>query len=88
VKVALLCVQDNATDRPTMTDVAAMLGSDGVPLPDPLPPPHYQLRVSGDDYDDGGRGSPAGGGFRPSRWRFTDSCSTNDVTITTIEEGR
>ncbi|XP_015694662.2 cysteine-rich receptor-like protein kinase 10, partial [Oryza brachyantha] len=85
VKVALLCVQDNATDRPAMTDVAAMLGSDGVPLPDPLPPPHYQLRVSS-DY---GADDVAGDGDRRSRWRFTDSCSTNnDVTITTIEEGR
>uniref|UniRef100_A0A0D9WZU4 non-specific serine/threonine protein kinase n=1 Tax=Leersia perrieri TaxID=77586 RepID=A0A0D9WZU4_9ORYZ len=91
VKVALLCVQDNATDRPTMTDVAAMLGSDGVPLPDPLPPPHYQLRVSSDygcDDDGGVGGAGAGAGDGRSRWRFTDSCSTNDVTITTIEEGR
>jgi len=25
IKVAMLCVQDNATDRPTMVDVTAML---------------------------------------------------------------
>ncbi|KAL5198538.1 hypothetical protein ABZP36_002050 [Zizania latifolia] len=89
VKVALLCVQDNAMDRPVMADVAAMLASDGVRQPDPAPPPHFQLRVTAATCDD----ERTLGGEREarSRWRFTDtaeSCSTNDVTITTIEEGR
>ncbi|KAF7000647.1 hypothetical protein CFC21_016510 [Triticum aestivum] len=84
VKVALLCVQDNAMDRPTMTDVTAMLGNDGVPLPDPRRPPHFHLRVTSDDEEDGAGGS----GARTRSTHFTGSCSTNDVTISTIEEGR
>uniref|UniRef100_A0A453BDE9 Uncharacterized protein n=1 Tax=Aegilops tauschii subsp. strangulata TaxID=200361 RepID=A0A453BDE9_AEGTS len=84
VKVALLCVQDNAMDRPTMTDVTAMLGNDGVPLPDPRRPPHFHLRVTSDDEEDGAGGS----GTRTRSTHFTGSCSTNDVTISTIEEGR
>ncbi|XP_044965500.1 putative cysteine-rich receptor-like protein kinase 20 [Hordeum vulgare subsp. vulgare] len=84
VKVALLCVQDNAMDRPTMTDVTAMLGNDGVPLPDPRRPPHFHFRVTSDDEDDGAGES----GMRTRSTHFTRSCSTNDVTISTIEEGR
>ncbi|ONM57999.1 cysteine-rich receptor-like protein kinase 19 [Zea mays] len=84
VKVALLCVQESATDRPTMADVTAMLATAGDaasagPLPDPKRPPHFSLRVattSGSDDDCG------------SRTRFTTSCSTNDLTITSIHEGR
>ena len=55
VKVALLCVQDSATDRPTMVDVTAMLatsrdgGAAALSLPDPRRPPHFSLRVSSSD---------------------------------------
>jgi hypothetical protein len=87
IKVALLCVQDNASDRPTMTDAAAMLGNDGVLLPDPRRPPHFHLRVTSDDEDDG-----VGGSWTRTRssTHFTGgtSCSTNEMTISTIEEGR
>ncbi|XP_051215541.1 putative cysteine-rich receptor-like protein kinase 20 isoform X1 [Lolium perenne] len=87
IKVALLCVQDNANDRPTMTEATAMLGNDGVPLPDPRRPPHFHLRVTSDDEDEDGVG---GSGVRTrSSMHFTGgSCSTNDMTISTIEEGR
>ena len=80
VKVALLCVQDSAADRPTMADVTAMLAAAGDgggggasgPLPDPRRPPHFSLRAT------------AGGGGT------TSSCfSTNDLTISSsIQEGR
>ncbi|TVU38653.1 hypothetical protein EJB05_12037, partial [Eragrostis curvula] len=82
VRVALLCVQDNATDRPTMADVTAMLASAAGDLPDPRRPPHFRLRVSSSDDD---------GGWSEARTRSTQgttSCSTNDLTITTIQEGR
>lgn len=87
VKVALLCVQDNATDRPTMAEVTAMLaagggGADAAGLPDPRRPPHFRLRVSSSDDD---------GGWSEARTRSshgTTSCSTNELTITTIQEGR
>ncbi|XBI97139.1 hypothetical protein VPH35_033330 [Triticum aestivum] len=82
VTVALLCVQDNAMDRPTMSDVTAMLGHDGVPLPEPRWPPHFHLRVTSDDEEDRAGRS----GTRSTH--FTGSCSTNDMTISTIQEGR
>ncbi|TKW35124.1 hypothetical protein SEVIR_2G350800v4 [Setaria viridis] len=86
VKVALLCVQDSAADRPTMADVTAMLaaGCDGggsSSLPDPKRPPHFSLRVSSSE-----DGSEAG--RTRSSSHATTSCSTNDLTVTTIQEGR
>ncbi|XP_062188286.1 putative cysteine-rich receptor-like protein kinase 20 [Phragmites australis] len=76
VKVALLCVQDNAMDRPAMADVTAMLAATEA-LPDPRRPPHFSLRVSSSD-DGSGGGSEV----------RTRSHGTNELTITTIQEGR
>ena len=86
IMVALLCVQDNANDRPTMTEATAMLGNDEVPLPDPKQPPHFHFRVTSDDEEDGVGGSR--GRTRSSTHFTVGSCSTNDMTISTIEEGR
>ncbi|CAD6217788.1 unnamed protein product [Miscanthus lutarioriparius] len=86
VKVALLCVQDSAADRPTMADVTTMLQATG-PLPDPKRPPHFSLRVAtaatSSSDDDGGSGLRT-----RTRTQCTTSCSTNDLTITSIHEGR
>ncbi|KAL9298271.1 hypothetical protein ACSQ67_024167 [Phaseolus vulgaris] len=38
IHIALLCVQENATYRPTMSDVVVMLGSDNMTLPKPKHP--------------------------------------------------
>nr|GLL29645.1 G-type lectin S-receptor-like serine/threonine-protein kinase At1g67520 [Ipomoea trifida] len=38
IQVGLLCVQDSATDRPTMTDVVSMLGNESTILPIPKQP--------------------------------------------------
>lgn len=38
IQIGLLCVQDNAADRPTMSSVVHMLGSDNVSLPSPICP--------------------------------------------------
>ncbi|PUZ72335.1 hypothetical protein GQ55_2G385900 [Panicum hallii var. hallii] len=84
VKVALLCVQDSATDRPTMADVTAMLAASsdgGASLPDPRRPPHFSLRVSSSEDGTAGR-------TRSSSSHATTSCSTNELTVTTIQEGR
>ncbi|OEL26049.1 Receptor-like serine/threonine-protein kinase SD1-7 [Dichanthelium oligosanthes] len=82
VKVALLCVQDRAADRPTMADVTAMLAaSDASVLPDPRRPPHFSLRVSSSE--DGSEART-----RSSHSHATTSCSTNDLTLTTFQEGR
>ncbi|XP_054815414.1 G-type lectin S-receptor-like serine/threonine-protein kinase At4g03230 isoform X2 [Prosopis cineraria] len=37
VNIALLCVQESAVDRPTMSDVVSMLGNENVVLPSPNP---------------------------------------------------
>ncbi|KAK1679979.1 hypothetical protein QYE76_040827 [Lolium multiflorum] len=46
VQVALLCVQDSAEDRPNMSDVVAMLGSEGLTLPEPRQPAYFNVRMS------------------------------------------
>ena len=38
IEVALLCVQENPTDRPAMSDVISMLGNEGSLLPAPMQP--------------------------------------------------
>ena len=46
VNIALLCVQESAHDRPTMSDVVAMLNNESDILPQPNHPAYYNLRVS------------------------------------------
>lgn len=45
INIALLCVQENAADRPTMWDVSTMLSSEGASLPEPKQPAYYNGRV-------------------------------------------
>ncbi|KAL8136701.1 hypothetical protein V2J09_002702 [Rumex salicifolius] len=51
LQIGLLCVQDDATCRPTMHAVLLMLNSNTVDLPPPLSPSHYNYinKVSSDD---------------------------------------
>ncbi|XP_059442193.1 G-type lectin S-receptor-like serine/threonine-protein kinase SD1-13 [Corylus avellana] len=44
VNIALLCVQESAEDRPTMSDVVAMLSNEGVILPYPKEPAFLNMR--------------------------------------------
>ncbi|KAJ1268733.1 hypothetical protein BS78_07G157800 [Paspalum vaginatum] len=46
INIALLCVQENATDRPNMSDVVAMLGSESMALPEPKHPGYFHVRVA------------------------------------------
>ncbi|XP_048556027.1 cysteine-rich receptor-like protein kinase 10 isoform X1 [Triticum urartu] len=46
VQVALLCVQDSADDRPSMSDVVAMLSGEGLTLPEPRQPAYFNVRLS------------------------------------------
>ncbi|XP_044394320.1 cysteine-rich receptor-like protein kinase 10 [Triticum aestivum] len=48
VKIALLCVQEKAVDRPTMSDVVAMLSNDTMTLPDPKHPAYFHVEVRSD----------------------------------------
>ncbi|XBI22440.1 hypothetical protein VPH35_063461 [Triticum aestivum] len=46
INIALMCVQESADDRPTMSDVVAMLNSESGILPEPNHPGYFNLRVS------------------------------------------
>ncbi|KAL6599323.1 hypothetical protein ACP70R_045817 [Stipagrostis hirtigluma subsp. patula] len=65
INIALLCVQENANDRPTMADVVAILSSETMILAEPKQPPYFNVRVGNEE----------------SSITATDSCSINDVTI-------
>ncbi|CAN6318979.1 unnamed protein product [Urochloa humidicola] len=66
INIALLCVQENATDRPTMADVVAMLSSETTTiLAEPKQPAYFNVRVGNEE------GSTTA----------TESHSTNDRTI-------
>jgi len=66
MKVGLLCVQERPQDRPTMSSVVLMLGSDHVFLPEPKQPGFVARKKSQEE---------------SSSTRDT-SISINDVTIT------
>ena len=38
IHIGLLCVEENPQDRPTMSTVIVMLGSESIPLPEPKNP--------------------------------------------------
>ena len=46
IHIALLCVQENPADRPLMSSVVMMLGSDTVPLSAPSKPAFYVQKAS------------------------------------------
>ncbi|TVU17836.1 hypothetical protein EJB05_33896, partial [Eragrostis curvula] len=52
INIALLCVQENAADRPNMSHVVAMLGSEGMTLPEPKHPAYFHVRVTTEDASD------------------------------------
>jgi len=46
INIALLCVQENASDRPTMSDVVTMLSSETMTLSEPKHPAYFHVRVT------------------------------------------
>ncbi|KAA8519270.1 hypothetical protein F0562_013526 [Nyssa sinensis] len=48
IHIALLCVQEDAADRPTMSNVVVMLASDTIPLPNPTKPAFSVGRMATD----------------------------------------
>ncbi|KAI3874118.1 hypothetical protein MKX03_029794, partial [Papaver bracteatum] len=70
IHVGLLCVQESAKDRPTMSIVLSMLTSEIVNLPAPNQPAFIEREVS----------SPSGAPFDTPK-----PFSVNNVTITSIE---
>lgn len=43
IQVGLLCVQENADDRPTMSDVVSILSNEGMSLPTPKQPAYSTI---------------------------------------------
>ena len=68
IQVGLLCVQEEANDRPTMSDVVLMLSSE-IALPSPQQPPFLFRKEC---FDEVGTSSAA------------TKCSVNDVTISKL----
>ena len=72
IHVGLLCVQDKAMDRPTMSDVVSMLSNDTMALPTPKQPAFF-INISS-DYQE------------PEVTEIKlEICSVNDVTISGME---
>lgn len=46
INIALLCVQENATARPTTSDVVAMLSSENIALPEPKHPGYFHASIA------------------------------------------
>jgi hypothetical protein len=46
INIALLCVQERAADRPTMSHVVSMLSSESMTLPEPKQPAYFHIRVT------------------------------------------
>ncbi|KAG9454243.1 hypothetical protein H6P81_007147 [Aristolochia fimbriata] len=71
IQIGLLCVQQDAADRPTMSSVVLMLGSSSIWLPQPTQPAFSV-----------GRGAMVEVGQSSSS---LDPCSANQVTVTQME---
>ncbi|KAF3968590.1 hypothetical protein CMV_007542 [Castanea mollissima] len=70
IQVGLLCVQEFAQDRPTISDVVSMLKSEIVDPPLPMKPAFIERQI--------------GSGTDSSQRRQTE-CSVNNVTVTMVQ---
>ena len=70
INVGLLCVQESADDRPTMSDVVSMLGNESVRLPSPKQPAFSNLRSGVEPHISQNR---------------PEICSLNGVTLSVME---
>ncbi|KAJ7948564.1 Protein kinase [Quillaja saponaria] len=70
VNIGLLCVQENAADRPTMSYILSMLGNDGTVLPYPKQPAFLSLRKMVNDGE---------------AERITENCSVNNMTASIMK---
>uniref|UniRef100_A0A0D9XTW0 Protein kinase domain-containing protein n=1 Tax=Leersia perrieri TaxID=77586 RepID=A0A0D9XTW0_9ORYZ len=46
INIALLCVQENAADRPNTSDVVVMLSSESMTMPEPKHPTYFHISVA------------------------------------------
>lgn len=70
INIALLCVEEHAYDRPTMSDVVSMLSNEGVILASPKQPAFSNAR----------------GLFNPNRSRSSEKVfSVNNLSVSVVE---
>ena len=70
INIGLLCVQESADDRPSMSDVVSMLGNESVRLPSPKQPAFSNMRS----------------GVKPHIFQNRpEICSLNGVTLSIME---
>ncbi|KAI3773797.1 hypothetical protein L1987_48330 [Smallanthus sonchifolius] len=62
IHVGLLCVQDHATDRPTMSEVVSMLTNENMHLPEPKQPAYFIERHETETKAVAGKGDKLGNG--------------------------
>ncbi|KAL8267214.1 hypothetical protein R6Q59_004558 [Mikania micrantha] len=83
IHIGLLCVQDNANDRPTMSSVVLMFDSQSLPLPTPSKPAFFGNTNTNSWYISSTRGSSCS--EKPKISNSTlPSISINDVSISDI----
>jgi hypothetical protein len=70
IQIGLLCVQEEAADRPTMSTVVRMLGSDTVDLPKPNQPAFSVGRMAKSE--------------DPTSKNSKDNYSVDEVTLTIV----
>ena len=70
IQVGLLCVQEFAQDRPTVSDVVSMLKSEIVDPPLPMKPAFIERQIASDT---------------DSSQRCQTECSVNNVTVTMVQ---
>lgn len=73
IQIGLLCVQERAEDRPTMSSVMVMLGSETTAIRQPKPPGYCVGR------------SPLDTDSSSSRQRNDESWSVNQITVSVID---
>lgn len=80
MKIALLCVQENANDRPSMLEVFSMLKSENNDVKNPKKPTYFSRKK--EDEERKGDSSSVTDGSKGEI--SSESCSINSVTISQI----
>ena len=82
IQIGLLCVQEDPSDRPTMSTIVVMLSSDSVSLQDPSRPAFYigQTGTISDVYS-----NDSHGGTDDHSANRSIPMSLNDASITELE---
>ncbi|KAF3777361.1 putative cysteine-rich receptor-like protein kinase 23 [Nymphaea thermarum] len=84
IQIGLLCIQEDARDRPTMAMVALMFGSPSMTLPAPSAPPLF-FETNGQDPDVATEGPKDAANSSSFRLETSAVPSINEMTISELE---